>query len=178
MRIPVDALSLLFAVPAEWRADWAWGLPLIILTVVIHVLSLGLVNQRGVRLLKHVTERHHPMLVFAQVMGTTTLLATSLHALEAALWAASYRYLGALPDFKSAMLYSLNAMTTYGHESLFLEAHWQLLGAIEALNGCLLFGLTTAFLFAMIQKVWLLDRGEPDIEVRESGCPEEARLLQ
>ena len=30
-----------------------------------------------------------------------------------------------------------------------------LLGAIEALNGVLLFGLTTAFLFAIIQHVWL-----------------------
>jgi hypothetical protein len=29
-------------------------------------------------------------------------------------------------------------------------------GALEALNGMLLFGLTTAFLFAMIQKVWPL----------------------
>ena len=30
------------------------------------------------------------------------------------------------------------------------------MGALEALNGMLLFGLTTAFLFAMIQKVWPL----------------------
>jgi hypothetical protein len=41
---------------------------------------------------------------------------------------------------------------------VFLEGRWQLMGAIEALNGSLLFGLTTAFLFGMIQKVWLLDR--------------------
>ena len=159
MRNVIGTLGLHLAARAEWRADWAWGLPLIVLTVVIHVLSLGLINQRGVRLLRHMTERRHPMLVFAQVMGTTTLLATSLHALEAGIWAASYRSLGALPDYKSAMLYSLNAITSYGHESLFLEPHWQLMGAIEALNGCLLFGLTTAFLFAMIQKVWLLGRG-------------------
>ena len=30
------------------------------------------------------------------------------------------------------------------------------MGALEALNGMLLFGLTTVFLFAMIQKVWPL----------------------
>ena len=29
---------------ATWHADWAWGLPLIVLTVVIHVLGLGLIN--------------------------------------------------------------------------------------------------------------------------------------
>jgi hypothetical protein len=45
------------------------------------------------------------------------------------------------------MLYSMGAMTTYGHQSLFLEDRWRLLGTIEALNGWLLFGLSTAFLF-------------------------------
>ena len=52
------------------------------------------------------------------------------------------------------MLYSLGAMTSYGHENLHLKDQWQLMGALEALNGMLLFGLTTAFLFAMIREVW------------------------
>jgi hypothetical protein len=60
------------------------------------------------------------------------------------------------PDEKAAMLYSLSAMTSYGHANLFLETNWQMMGALESLNGMLLFGLTTAFLFAMIQKVWPL----------------------
>jgi hypothetical protein len=44
-------------------------------------------------------------------------------------------------------------MTSYGHANLYLEGRWQLMGAMEALNGWLLFGLTTAFLFGMIEKV-------------------------
>ena len=40
------------------------------------------------------------------------------------------------------MLYSLSAMTTSGHANLFLKPEWQLMGALEALNGMLLFGLT------------------------------------
>ncbi len=51
------------------------------------------------------------------------------------------------------MLYSLNAMTSYGHTNLRLDDHWHLLGAMEALNGWLLFGLSTAFLFAVIERV-------------------------
>jgi hypothetical protein len=91
--------------------------------------------------------------MFAVIIGVTALLATVLHALEAGAWAAAYRLLGALPDYKSAVLYSLSAMTSYGHADLFLERQWQLMGALEALNGMLLFGLTTAFLFAIIQRV-------------------------
>ena len=45
-------------------------------------------------------------------------------------------------------------MTAYGHASLDLATHWQVMGALEALNGMLLFGLTTAALFSIIQRVW------------------------
>jgi hypothetical protein len=44
-----------------------------------------------------------------------------------------------------AMLYSLSAMTAYGHANIYLLQHWQFSGALEALNGMILFGLTTAF---------------------------------
>jgi hypothetical protein len=62
--------------------------------------------------------------------------------------------LGAVADDKSAMLYSLEAITTYGHNDLYLAPHWRLMGALEALNGLLLFGLTTAFLYGLILRVW------------------------
>jgi hypothetical protein len=94
--------------------------------------------------------------MFAAVMGVTALLATILHGIEVTIWALVYRHLAALPDDKAAMLYSLSAMTSYGHANLFLETNWQMMGALESLNGMPLFGLTTAFLFAMIQKVWPL----------------------
>jgi hypothetical protein len=59
--------------------------------------------------------------------------------------------LGALSDKKTAMLYSLGAMTTYGHANIHLNPRWELLGAMEALQGMLLFGLTTAFLFSIFR---------------------------
>jgi hypothetical protein len=67
------------------------------------------------------------------------------------------------------MLYSLSAMTTYGHASLFLKDRWQLMGALEALNGTMLFGLTTAFLFAMIREVWEIERKERRRSQRSEG---------
>ena len=139
---------------ASWSMDWLWGLPLIVLTVVIHVLGLGLVRQTAVNAFQRRLQRHQHTLTFAGVLGATTLLATVLHGVEAFIWAAAYRLLGAMADFRSSMLYSLNAITSYGHTSLNLEEHWHLLGALEALNGWLVFGLTTAFLFAVIEQFW------------------------
>src|SRR5664279_3354159 len=158
MTIAVAAIYLL-TVDASWSADWAWGLPLIVLTVIIHVSGLGVISQRIVHgATGRKIERHHPKAAFIVVVGATTLSATCLHGIEAGIWAFAYRRLGALADFKTCMLYSLNAMTSYGHTNITLADHWHLMGALEALNGWLLFGLTTAFLFAVIQNVWISDR--------------------
>jgi hypothetical protein len=160
MTIAQSVLSFQSATPGVWRANWAWGVPLIVLTVVTHVLGLGLLNVKAFQILDRPKARHHPFSVFVLVMSTMTLLATALHGVEAAIWAISYQLLGARPDYKSAMLYSMGAMTTFGHAGVYLEERWQLMGAIEALSGWLVFGLTTAFLFGMIQKVWSLESRE------------------
>ena len=41
-------------------------------------------------------------------------------------------------------------MTSFGHTNFDLAGHWRLMGALEALNGILLFGLTTAFMFRLL----------------------------
>lgn len=153
MRTAQFALSFLIDGHRTWSADWIWGIPLIVLTMIFHVLCIGYVSQRAILIYGGMVKHGHRTATFAVVVGTTALLATLLHGIETAMWAAAYLFIGALPDSKSAMLYSLGAMTTYGHQSLYLEDRWRLLGTLEALNGWLLFGLSTAFLFWLIQEV-------------------------
>jgi hypothetical protein len=145
---------------ATWELDWLWGLPLIVMNVVIHVVGLMVIFREAVRIMSIAVVRRRFVPMFIVVMGAVALFATVLHGIEGTVWAAAYRLLDALPDNKSAMLYSLSAMTSYGHAALFLRERWQLMGALEALNGTLLFGLTTAFLFAMIREVWEIERKE------------------
>ena len=78
--------------------------------------------------------------------------------LKASMWAVAYLLLGTLGgDAKDAMLYSLSVMTTVGGTNFHLDPSWALMGPLEALDGWILFGLTAAFLFALIQKVWSLE---------------------
>jgi hypothetical protein len=156
MTIAPVAFNILLVNPFSWAADWAWSIPLIILTVIIHVLGITFVSERALRVSRTMIERRPPNTAFVVITGAATLFVTCLHGLEAGIWALAYLYLGALPDAGTCMLYSLNAITSYGHASISLAGHWELMGALEALNGWLLFGLTTAFLFAVVQKVWLL----------------------
>jgi hypothetical protein len=140
---------------SAWRADWAWSMPLIAVSVVIHVFCLGLFTARMEGTVIMLRDMRRFRTAFAMLlMSVAVTVATILHGLEATIWAGAYRLLDAIPDDRSAVLYSLSAMTSYGHANLFLKAEWQLMGAFEALNGMLLFGLTTAFLFAMIQRIW------------------------
>jgi hypothetical protein len=46
-------------------------------------------------------------------------------------------------------------MTTFEVPGLILVPRWRMLGALEAVNGVLLFGISTAFIFAVIQAYWL-----------------------
>ena len=137
-----------------WATDWLWGLPLIVLNVVIHVYALGLINKKIMSTVRSSIQPREISSASIFVVGVTVLSVTILHGFEGAIWALAFRLLGALPDNRSAMLYSLNAITTYGHENLHLESRWQMLGALEALNGCIMFGLSTAFLFTVMQKAW------------------------
>jgi hypothetical protein len=139
---------------SAWNSNWAWSVPLIALTVLIHVIGLGLFNVKMVQVLTVVKDRRYFIYAFALGIGVTTIWATLLHAVEAGIWAAAYRLLGALPDGKSAILYSLSAITTYGHSEIFLTERWRLMGALEALNGIILIGLTTALMYGLIQRVW------------------------
>jgi hypothetical protein len=150
-----DALS--------WNGNWAWALPLIVLTLLLHVVGLALINVRMVRMLNHVQPGRGSFPMFVSVMGITALLAILLLAFEAILWAAAYRSLGALPDGRTALLYSLNAFTAYGHTELALAPHWRLMGALEALNGMLLFGLTTGFLYGHFRRVWPVELTPPPV---------------
>ena len=150
-----DALS--------WSSNWAWALPLIVLTLILQVVGLALINIRMVSLMTRIRDQRTFFPMFVSVMGITALLAILLLALQATLWAAAFRSLGALPDGRMALLYSLNAITSYGHTDLMLAPHWRLMGALEALDGMLLFGLTTAFLYGHLRQVWPVELQQPAV---------------
>ena len=56
---------------------------------------------------------------------------------------------------------------TRGASGLTLQQHWLMMGALEAADGMLLFGISTAFMFSVLQVYWpmlsepLLTRGHP-----------------
>ena len=144
---------------APWGSDWLWSIPLIVVTIVFHAYGLGLLSRGLVIFLKDDRNKRLTRSLAVFVLGGSSLCAVCLHGLEAWMWAVAYRLLGTLGvDLKGAMLYSMSVMTTVGGTNLSLEPGWQLMGPLEALDGWILFGLTAAFLFALMQKIRSLEQ--------------------
>jgi voltage-gated potassium channel len=83
-----------------------------------------------------------------------------LHTFEIIMWAGTYRVLvpvSELPDFETAVYFSFVTFTTLGYGDITLSDGWRLLSGIQALNGILLVGWSTALMFAVVQKTWQAD---------------------
>ena len=138
--------------------NWTWGLSLIALTIAVHafgVVAMALVAHRiWGRVASRNLELRHIFAVLIGLIGSVGLILALLHGVEAGLWAAAYWRLGAFASPEAAMLYSIDSITTRGASGLTLPAHWQMMGALEAVDGMLLFGISTAFIFALMQTYW------------------------
>ena len=132
------------------------GLVMMALTVMMHVAGVVYWLERlGTRIeyLASIGKRLH---LFRGVM-TTSLALLVLHILEAVLWAFLYMVLPAhagLKNFHEAIYFSMITFTTLGYGDVTLNEPWQVLAGAEGMVGIVAFGLTTALLYAVIQKCW------------------------
>jgi pilus assembly protein TadC len=86
-----------YAAAEAWSNNWAWGLPLIVLTVLVHAFSLVVIRDRVVLELPLLLRARRSEFVLALLMIVAVLLLTVLHAVEASAWARAYVALGVGP---------------------------------------------------------------------------------
>ena len=93
----------------------------------------------------------------------TAVILLLLHVVEVMVWAIAYRLLlpvEQIDTFEKAAYFSVVTFTTLGYGDITLVEHdWRLLSGIEALNGILLVGWTTALLFLVVQRSWMIKGG-------------------
>jgi hypothetical protein len=130
----------------------ALGTALMAVTTVVHtactIVALWFLRvihaaRWGVR--SHVTE--------AFLISTVVVMLFFAALLEAAIWAATYVQLGAISSFEEALYFSIVTFTTLGFGEITLNQDWRLLCSIEAANGIILFGWSTALVFAFLQRL-------------------------
>jgi hypothetical protein len=75
------------------------------------------------------------------------------HLLEIGVWAVLFMLCEDFPAFAIACHHSAVNYATLGYGDVIMTATWKFLGPLEAANGMLLFGVSTAMVFAVIQRV-------------------------
>ena len=120
-------------------------------TVLVHSLIPPTIVQ-GVR--RHLAWGHAGVWFWDVILVMLfTLLALAAHLAEIALWALSFVLCGEFSNFTAALYFSGNTYTTLGDSTTVLSARWRMLGPIEAADGMLMFGVSTAIIFAVIHRL-------------------------
>jgi hypothetical protein len=87
------------------------------------------------------------------IMMLITLITAAMHLFEIALWAIAFLLCGEMTSFEKAFYFSAESYTALGYGDIALSEQWRLLGPLEAINGLLLFGLSTAVMFAVLSRL-------------------------
>jgi voltage-gated potassium channel Kch len=133
------------------------GAALVVLTVLIHAFGATYLIQL---LARHYTDEQGDVRPrragLALAVASIGLLL--LHWIQILIWAGAYLLLepvSPIRDFATAVYFSAVTFTTLGYGDIVLEsAQWRLLTGIEALNGVLLLGLSTALLLGVVHNGW------------------------
>jgi len=130
----------------------ALGAGMIVITTIIQ----GVFMMFGVeRLREHVN--HHPtrwLLPSTLKLSVFVMWLFLATVLEVWAWALLYIILGAISSFEEAVYFSTVTFTTLGFGDITLGKEWRLLSSFEAANGLLMFGWSTALVFAAVQWVY------------------------
>jgi hypothetical protein len=85
-----------------------------------------------------------------RIVVLAILFAMVAHLIEVALWAVVFLLCGEFADMGTAYYHSAVNFTTLGYGDVLLSSRWRMLGPLEAGDGMLMFGLSTAMVFAII----------------------------
>jgi hypothetical protein len=118
-------------------------------TVMIHAVGLGMTLSYVLRSTVPPDTRVWPI---TWLLIRIACLLIVIHLFEIAVWALFFWWQKCLPDAESSFYFSGVTYATIGYGDLVLPKEWRLFGPIEGLTGILMCGLSTAFLFVIVNK--------------------------
>jgi len=130
----------------------AVGIGAVECTICIHALAMA----TTVNLFRYEKRRGHlgaDALKNLAIIALVISVAFLAHLAEIGLWAVVLILCDEFQEFGTAYYHSAVNYATLGYGDLLLTPGWRLLGPLEATNGALMFGVSAAMVFAVIQRV-------------------------
>jgi len=141
-----QVLRMAFLVPL------AVGACVIATTIIIHALALN-ATVRFVRRERKLGRAGKSFWGDFPIVVLAISFALGAHLMEMAIWALLFMVCGEFPAFGTAYYHSAVNYTTLGYGDVEMSPSWSLLGPLEAADGMLMFGVSTAMIFAVIQRL-------------------------
>ena len=128
------------------------GTGMLLGSLLSYAVATALIVQVVVRLIRSgYTDRGFWKNVVAMMI--VTLITAVAHLIPIPLWAVIFLLCGEMATFDKAFYCSAENYTALGYGDIVLSERWRLLGPLEAINGLLLFGLSTASMFAVMSRL-------------------------
>jgi ion channel len=130
----------------------AVGACAVLCTIFIHALAVG-ATVNFIRHEKRLGREGAGFWIDLTIVVLTISFVFVAHLVEIALWAVLFIMCGEFQNFGFAFYHSAVNYTTLGYGDVIMTPAWKLLGPLEAANGALMFGLSTAIIFAVIVRL-------------------------
>lgn len=88
------------------------------------------------------------------MLSTVILVLFLGHMLQATTWAVLFYWLGEFSDKQTALYHSLVNFTSLGYGDIVMSERYRLLGAMEAANGVLMFGLSAGSILSVMNRMF------------------------
>jgi hypothetical protein len=118
--------------------------------IAIHAIVMAAVLRVARAADQRATSRQSLRLVAVMIATVSVLMAA--HIAEVVVWSLAYAIVGIAPPGADLIYFAFVNYTTLGYGDVTPTERWQLLGPMTAMNGVLLFGWSTAVIFAVLRK--------------------------
>lgn len=128
------------------------GFPIMLLCLFLQAIFLALCLRQYVRF-RPAEQSHDSLGRNTLLLGLVMLVMLLGNFVQMAIWAALFLYLGEFDKFETALYFSGVNFATLGYGDIVMTEQWRLLGPLEAANGILMFGVSTAVLTGAVMDV-------------------------
>ena len=126
------------------------GIAVSVCNIAIHAIVMAAVLQVARAADERATQRRSLRLVAVMIATVSVLMAA--HIAEVTVWSIAYGIVDVAPAGTDLVYFAFVNYTTLGYGDVTPLQRWQLLGPMTAMNGVLLFGWSTAVIFAVLRK--------------------------
>jgi len=130
------------------------GSATVFISMGIQVIAVIAMVRYLIRVMAHERHKEADFRFDTFAISMVLLMLFTGHLIQIAIWGALFFYLGEFTVFETAFYHSAVNFASLGYGDIVMSEKWRILGALEASNGVLMFGLSAGTLLAVLTNLF------------------------